>query len=208
MQEKDVSAHGLRKFWEQHVHAKKESYVKQLNGRALNGVERAYDWLTVEQLFDIYKENYPNLECLSPSQMIKQEDIEKIVETRVQERTAYLTKQLAELNVRSARADQQVKEVLEFKDRLVEMENQLYLDRKLFEEEIMGLKEDMHVAELKDLKKGSQKPLAQMLKEKVEKAAKEMRQEFFSDGRIRRLIAEMAKSGELELIIKEEGEET
>ncbi|UCE16221.1 MAG: hypothetical protein JSV12_00970 [Candidatus Bathyarchaeota archaeon] len=52
------------------------------------------------------------------------------------------------------------------------------------------------------------KPLAQMLKEKVEKAAKEMRQEFFPDERIKKLIAEMAKSGKLQLTIKEEGEET
>lgn len=86
MHEKGVSAHGLRKFWEQHVHGKKASYVKQLNGRALNRVEKAYDWLTREQLFDIYKKNYPNLKCLSPQQMIKQEDIERIVEQRVKER--------------------------------------------------------------------------------------------------------------------------
>lgn len=65
MREKDVSAHGLRKFWEQHVHAKKESYVKQLNGRALTKAEKAYDWLTIEKLFEIYQSNYDNLTVLS-----------------------------------------------------------------------------------------------------------------------------------------------
>jgi len=67
MRERDVSAHGLRKFWEQNVHAKKESYVKQLNGRALSKVEKAYDWLTREQLFEIYQSNYDNLRVLSRS---------------------------------------------------------------------------------------------------------------------------------------------
>jgi len=65
MREKEISAHGLRKYWEQHVHAKKTSYVKQLNGRALSKVEKAYDWLTTEQLFEIYKSNYDNLKVLS-----------------------------------------------------------------------------------------------------------------------------------------------
>ena len=89
MSEKGVSAHGLRKFWEQHVHAKKESYVKQLNGRALNRVEKAYDWLTRDQLFVIYRQNYPGLSCAG-SPVIRQEDVEEIVERRVQERLAEL----------------------------------------------------------------------------------------------------------------------
>ena len=65
MREKDVSGHGLRKFWEQNVHAKKESYVKQLNGRALKKSEKAYDWLTRKELFEIYRENYGNLRVLT-----------------------------------------------------------------------------------------------------------------------------------------------
>jgi len=97
VREKGISAHGLRKFWEQNVHAKKESYVKQLNGRALSSTERAYDWLTREQLFEIYKKNYPNLKCLSPQQMIKQEDIERIVEQRVKERMNPIKEEFARL---------------------------------------------------------------------------------------------------------------
>lgn len=85
MRKKGVSAHGLRKYWEQHVHAKKESYVKQLNGRALTRSEKAYDWLTREQLFDIYKENYDDLRVLSET-VISKDEIERIVEKRVQER--------------------------------------------------------------------------------------------------------------------------
>lgn len=65
MRDKGVSAHGLRKFWEQHFKTQKEAYQKQFNGRALTKVEKAYSWLTVEQLFDIYKQNYDDLRVLS-----------------------------------------------------------------------------------------------------------------------------------------------
>lgn len=56
-----VTAHGLRKFWEQNMHLEKLAYQKQMNGRALNDVERAYFWKETEELFEMYKANYHNL---------------------------------------------------------------------------------------------------------------------------------------------------
>ena len=56
-----VTPHGLRKFWEQNSHYEKEAYQKQLNGRALSEVERAYFWKETPELFEMYKANYHNL---------------------------------------------------------------------------------------------------------------------------------------------------
>jgi len=56
-----ASPHGLRKFWEQNLHVEHEAYQKQMNGRALDSVERAYYWKETPELFEIYKSNYDNL---------------------------------------------------------------------------------------------------------------------------------------------------
>lgn len=56
-----ASPHGLRKFWEQNVHFEHVAYQKQLNGRALTSVERAYYWKATEDLFEMYSGNYHNL---------------------------------------------------------------------------------------------------------------------------------------------------
>ena len=57
----NASPHGFRKFWEQNVHFEHEAYQKQLNGRALTSVERAYYWKATEDLFEMYRGNYHNL---------------------------------------------------------------------------------------------------------------------------------------------------
>jgi len=57
----DATPHGLRKYWEQNVHFDQIAYQKQLNGRALTSVERAYYWKEVEDLFEMYRGNYHNL---------------------------------------------------------------------------------------------------------------------------------------------------
>jgi integrase len=56
-----ASAHGLRKFWEQNIHVENVAYQKQMNGRALTEVERAYFWKDAPELFEMYKANYRNL---------------------------------------------------------------------------------------------------------------------------------------------------
>ena len=56
-----VTPHGLRKFWEQNMHLEKIAYQKQLNGRALTEVERAYFWKETPELFEMYRVNYRNL---------------------------------------------------------------------------------------------------------------------------------------------------
>ncbi len=58
---KGLRPHGLRKYWSQNVHVEKPSYQKQMNGRMLDAVEKAYEWKTVEELFHIYRENYVSL---------------------------------------------------------------------------------------------------------------------------------------------------
>ena len=56
-----ASPHGLRKFWEQNMHVEHVAYQKQMNGRALDSVERSYYWKEAHELFEIYKSNYDNL---------------------------------------------------------------------------------------------------------------------------------------------------
>ena len=56
-----ATPHGLRKFWEQNVHVENIAYQKQMNGRALTEVERAYFWKETRELFEMYKVNYRNL---------------------------------------------------------------------------------------------------------------------------------------------------
>lgn len=56
-----LSAHGLRKFWEQNFHTEHPGIKKQFNGRTLSGDEKAYQTRTDEQLFEIYKHNYDEL---------------------------------------------------------------------------------------------------------------------------------------------------
>jgi hypothetical protein len=43
------------------MHLEKLAYQKQMNGRALTEVERAYFWKETPELFDMYKANYHNL---------------------------------------------------------------------------------------------------------------------------------------------------
>lgn len=45
-----VSPHGLRKFWEQNSKYENPAYAKQMNGRALTDVERAYFWKEIPEL--------------------------------------------------------------------------------------------------------------------------------------------------------------
>jgi len=56
-----ATPHGLRKFWEQNIHVEKIAYQKQMNGRALTEVERAYYWKETPELLEIYKANYHEL---------------------------------------------------------------------------------------------------------------------------------------------------
>jgi len=56
-----ASGHGLRKFWEQNMHVENIAYQKQMNGRALTEVERAYFRKEMPELFEMYKANYHNL---------------------------------------------------------------------------------------------------------------------------------------------------
>jgi len=92
----NLTGHGLRKFWEQSMKADREAYLKQLNGRKLTGTEHAYLRKNPGELFDIYTANYDNLRVLEQP-MIKQDEIEVLVEKRVQERVAYLNTQLTAL---------------------------------------------------------------------------------------------------------------
>jgi len=112
MREKDVSAHGLRKFWEQHVHAKNESYVKQLNGRALSKIEKAYHWLTSEQLFEIYQRNYDDLSVLSTPIAKEVKELEQRLRREYEEKFKHL-EAYEEKNKKLSRELEELKESLQ-----------------------------------------------------------------------------------------------
>lgn len=94
-----LKPHGLRKFWEQHMKAEREAYLKQINGRKLTTVEHAYLTKNPADLFEIYRENYDNLRVLADPMIrqIPEEEIEAIVEKRVAMRVAALQNELGEL---------------------------------------------------------------------------------------------------------------
>jgi len=92
----DLKPHGLRKFWEQNVQVQQPVYKKRLNGRKLTKYEAAYLEQNPKDLFMVYKANYDNLRVFEQP-VIKQDEIEAIVERRVEERVAYLQGELAEV---------------------------------------------------------------------------------------------------------------
>jgi len=91
-----LKPHGLRKFWEQHMKADREAYLKQINGRKLTRTEKAY--LTKEQpdLFEIYRQNYDDLRVLEQP-MIRSEELEAIVKQRVATQMRELEAEVAAL---------------------------------------------------------------------------------------------------------------
>ena len=98
----NVSAHGLRKFWEDNIHVKKEAHAKQLNGRKLTRVEKAYHWKTREELFQVYKENYDNLRVMSKPLKGELEALETRIRREYESKIATLETRLRELEQREA----------------------------------------------------------------------------------------------------------
>lgn len=98
----NVSAHGLRKFWEDNVHVQKPAHQKQLNGRKLTRVEKAYHWKTREELFQIYKENYDNLRVMSKPLTKELEALETRIRGEREEEIAKLRARLFEFEQREA----------------------------------------------------------------------------------------------------------
>lgn len=88
-----VTPHGLRKFWEQNNHYEHEAYQKQLNGRALSEVERAYFWKETPDLFEMYQANYHNLKVkevsatneLVEKELKKRDEIIESLKNRINE---------------------------------------------------------------------------------------------------------------------------
>lgn len=93
--EKGLSPHGLRKFFNTEMEAARvqKEYRYAMMGKRVS----VYDENRQRKLFLVYKQAYDSLRCLSES-VIRQEDIERIVEKRVQERTRHLQRQLNEMN--------------------------------------------------------------------------------------------------------------
>ena len=91
-----LKPHGLRKFWEQHMKADRDAYLKQINGRKLTTVEHAYLQKNPADLFEIYRQNYDDLRVLAEPMIrqIPEEEIEAIVEKRVELRVAALQHEL------------------------------------------------------------------------------------------------------------------
>jgi len=90
---KDLKPHGLRKFWEQNVQVEQPVYKKRLNGRKLTKYEATYLEQNPKDLFTVYKENYDNLRVFEQP-VIRQDEIEAIVEKRVEARVAALQNEL------------------------------------------------------------------------------------------------------------------
>ena len=91
-----LTVHGFRKFWEQSMKADREAYLKQLNGRKMSKVEAAYLTKNPQDLFEIYRQNYDNLRVLEGA-MIRQDEIEALVEKRVEDRVKELREQVKDL---------------------------------------------------------------------------------------------------------------
>lgn len=90
----NLTPHGLRKFWEQNMHAEREAYLKQMNGRKLKTDERAYLTRNPADLFAIYKENYPNLRVLTRPISKEIEEIEQQLRKEYEERIRLLERQI------------------------------------------------------------------------------------------------------------------
>jgi len=98
-----ATPHGLRKFWEQNVHVENVAYQKQLNGRALTEVERAYFWKETQELFEIYRDNYRNLRVEKQDFKDVEERLRREYETEIRalrERTEALERKNLELKNR------------------------------------------------------------------------------------------------------------
>lgn len=93
LKDKGLTAHGLRKFFEQNLHTE-HVYKKQLNGRALSHDVKAYNWLTTEKLFQIYKENYDNLRVLTRPISKQVEEIETRIRREYEGRIRQLEEKL------------------------------------------------------------------------------------------------------------------
>jgi len=100
-----LSAHGLRKFWEQNSHYEHEAYQKQMNGRALTEVEKAYFWKETDELLQMYKNNYDQL--------------------RIQERGISQNLFEAQMQNKDRRIQQLENELLELRGNLIELRNMI-----------------------------------------------------------------------------------
>jgi len=99
-----ATPHGLRKFWEQNMHVEKIAYQKQMNGRALTEVERAYYWKETPELLEIYKANYREL------RIEKQEfrEVEDRLRGDYEGQIAGLRKQIGELERKNSELKQRL----------------------------------------------------------------------------------------------------
>lgn len=95
--EKGLKPHGLRKYFNTEMEAARvqKEYRYAMMGKRIG----VYDENRQRKLFEIYRQAYGNLRCLSDV-VIRQDEIEAIVERRVQERVASVQHELAELRQR------------------------------------------------------------------------------------------------------------
>lgn len=116
---KEIRLHGLRKFFFNNMKAAKE-YRDFWMGHSL-GVDAHYISRDVEEHRRLYAEGYKFLRVLNEAGP---------------ETVFALYQQIRERDTEIEAMKKQMIEVLEMKDRLAEVENQLYQDRRLFETEL------------------------------------------------------------------------
>lgn len=138
----DLHLHTLRKYFAtQCTNAGiKTAYREFWLGHRGGHMEESYFRGEVETHIEEYRKAIPYLSILSPEPQDYKALVEKVKFLEENgKRKAYEIQMLKDALKEKT---QEIGDVKEFRDRLSEMENQLYLDRKFFEEEILGLKEE------------------------------------------------------------------
>jgi len=114
---KSIRMHGLRKYFRNNMKAD-SSYIKFWMGHSL-GVDAHYISREVEKHREEYKNGYPYLRIYDIEPIIRREDVERIVEARVQDRVKQLTERVAALESLLSRPSLQIdKEALETTEKL------------------------------------------------------------------------------------------
>jgi integrase len=144
---KQVRLHGLRKYFRNNMKAE-ESFRTFWMGHSL-GVDAHYITRDVEAHRTEYEKGYPHLRVFEPSAFAVSE---LLAQMKQKDAT------IEELRVQVKSIQNQMTEVMEFRDKLVEIENQYYKDRS-------NLEEDRELFE-QELEKSSARALLEERKEK------------------------------------------
>jgi hypothetical protein len=113
------------------------NWIQKIKGRKVRGEDSPYSKPAIEQLRKKYREALPELEFLN---VVSKEDTEHMIEKRVRAKIAEISKQehdeLTKLKAQVQEMTDEIASIRELGERLVDAENQLFLDREMFEKEL------------------------------------------------------------------------